>query len=164
MITLTEHGFTEDCEQCTHIRAFNEGKPGLPHSEKCRKRITESLAQSPEGAARLDKHEERVDRALAERLRLTDDRERLPHPTDASIAPQSDGVRGGMALPSEEAMPAEAPTRPEARLAQNLQQMREEARARSEEFEKGREAEDGETRPRDGSCDMEESDNDAPSE
>jgi len=56
---LKDHGYTENCEQCTHIQSFGEGKPGLPHSEPCRKRIMEALAKTPEGTAKLNKHEQR---------------------------------------------------------------------------------------------------------
>ena len=31
---LNDHGLSKDCAQCEHIRAFDEHKPGLGHSEK----------------------------------------------------------------------------------------------------------------------------------
>ena len=44
---LEEYGYTEFCEQCIHVRTFGEAKPGMPHSEECRKRIMETMARSP---------------------------------------------------------------------------------------------------------------------
>ncbi len=87
MKILRDYGFTENCEQCTHVRAFNEAKPGLGHGESCRKRIMEAMAASAPGAERLREYEGRVDRAIAHRMAhdLAD--------TGTSPAPE-DGVVG----------------------------------------------------------------------
>ncbi len=63
MKTLQDHNFTKDCQQCDHVRTFGEAKPGLAHSETCRQRIMEAMAQTPEGQARLEAYESRVTRS-----------------------------------------------------------------------------------------------------
>ncbi len=72
--TLKDYKLTQGCPQCMHIKEFGEAKPGLSHSESCRKRILEAMAQTDAGRARLEKHEERIDRAIAERIRSADER------------------------------------------------------------------------------------------
>ena len=54
MKVLQEFGYTESCKQCDHIRAFNEHKAGIAHSEVCRKRIMTAMAATTRGAARLE--------------------------------------------------------------------------------------------------------------
>ena len=44
MKILQGFGYTESCKQCDHIRAFNEHKAGIAHSEVCRKRIMAAMA------------------------------------------------------------------------------------------------------------------------
>ena len=72
MDTVKEHGFTEHCRQCDHIKAFGEAKGGLPHSEACRVRIVEAMRATTRGAARVQDAEARLDRALIERVREAD--------------------------------------------------------------------------------------------
>ena len=64
---LNEHGYSEGCAQCEHIRRYSETKPGLTHSERCRQRIVDAMTGTPEGKARLDQHEDRINRAIAAR-------------------------------------------------------------------------------------------------
>ena len=71
--TLREYKLTEGCPQCEHVKQFGESKPGLAHTEACRKRILEAMVQSTAGQARLEKHEEKIDRAIAERIRISDE-------------------------------------------------------------------------------------------
>ncbi len=66
--SLREHGFTEHCRQCDHVKAFGERKGGLPHSEACRARIVESMLATPRGAARVQDAETRINRALVEQV------------------------------------------------------------------------------------------------
>ncbi len=68
-------GASEDCPQCRHFRTFGEIKDGLGHSEKCRKRILEALAGTADGMAKLARHEERIDRAIAERIQDADEQQ-----------------------------------------------------------------------------------------
>ncbi len=84
--TLKEHGFTEHCRQCDHIKAFGERKGGLPHSEACRARIVESMLATPRGAARVQDAETRIDRALAEHVAAGS---AVPPPTPADIAAEA---------------------------------------------------------------------------
>ena len=67
MKTLQEYGYSEGCMQCDHIRRYGETKPGLTHMETCRQRIVEAMINTPEGKARIDQHEDRVNKAIAAR-------------------------------------------------------------------------------------------------
>ncbi len=58
--TLEQYGTTDGCQQCSHVRAFRETKPGLPHTERCRKRIIEAMQATDEGAIRVQRHEQRM--------------------------------------------------------------------------------------------------------
>ena len=95
MQTLREYKLTEGCPQCTHVKEFGEAKPGLAHSEACRKRILDAMTQSTAGQARIDRHEERIDRAIAERIRHADESrpQAAPRPvqTSASSSATSSG-------------------------------------------------------------------------
>ena len=66
-------GTTENCPQCRHFRSFGETKDGLGHSELCRQRILEAMGSTPAGRAKLERYEERVDQAIAERIREADE-------------------------------------------------------------------------------------------
>ena len=68
MKVLEDHGTSDGCAQCSHIRSFGEAKPGLPHSEACRKRIVESVRGTSEGAARLERRDVEIDRAIAQQM------------------------------------------------------------------------------------------------
>ncbi len=61
---LKQHGTTNGCPQCEHIRAFSEHKAGVQHSEKCRARIAESLAATADGADRIARSKLRIDRGI----------------------------------------------------------------------------------------------------
>ena len=63
MNVLQEYGYTEDCPQCEHCRAFGQNKNGLMHTEACRKRIVEAMGTFPRGVARLRDVKLRLDRA-----------------------------------------------------------------------------------------------------
>ena len=60
---LEKYGYTENCEQCIHTRAFGETKGGVPHTEACRQRINEAMKESLEGQAKLKQQEEKMVRA-----------------------------------------------------------------------------------------------------
>ena len=98
MKTLRDHGTTDGCQQCTHVRAFDEAKPGLGHSDACRKRLLEAMASTAEGAARIQRDETRLNRVLAEHVEAGDRR---------LTADQR--VRGAMGVPADEPQPGEAP-------------------------------------------------------
>ena len=66
MDTLREHGYTEHCRQCEHIKAFNERKEGLAHSEACRTRIVAAMSATTRGAARVQDAQDRLERALGD--------------------------------------------------------------------------------------------------
>ena len=67
MSLLKEFGTSQNCPQCEHIRAFAEAKPGLGHTEACRKRLMEDMAATEAGRTRLETLENRINRAIAER-------------------------------------------------------------------------------------------------
>jgi hypothetical protein len=71
---LQQHGATDGCPQCEHIRAFGEHKAGVQHSEKCRKRISESLAATADGADRIARLEMRINRGIEAASRLDEPR------------------------------------------------------------------------------------------
>ena len=102
---LQAHGYTENCPQCEHHRAFGENKNGLPHTEACRARIVRCMEESEEGAARLRDEKLRLERSTA--LRQGD----VPPPD-----PHDTGVRGGTGLHADE-VAAETPF--EARTARD---------------------------------------------
>ena len=79
---LTAHGYTEDCQQCRHMQRYGQARAGGQHSNACRERILKAIGSSEAGRARLAAHEERVDRAIAERIEHDD-----KHP-----APQAPGA------------------------------------------------------------------------
>ncbi len=89
-------GTSEGCQQCRHFRSFGETKDGLAHSEPCRKRILEAVAQTDDGMARLVKHEERIDRAISERI----------HDAQEQAGPVAAGSRGVAARASTDPDPA----------------------------------------------------------
>ena len=80
---LNKFGYTAGCKQCTHMREQGGAKNGLVHDDRCRARIMAEHAKSPEGQARLAKHEDAVNEALAKRLEAD-----VAHPPPAeSLAP-----------------------------------------------------------------------------
>ena len=72
MEALREHGYTEHCRQCDHIRAFSEAKGGLAHSEVCRARIVAAMKETAAGALRVREADKRLDRALLEHVAADD--------------------------------------------------------------------------------------------
>ena len=90
--TLKEYKLTEGCPQCEHVKSFGESKPGLAHTEACRKRILEAMVRSPEGRFRVERHEERIDGAIAERIRISDEAQTSGAPLHADPAPRSGQV------------------------------------------------------------------------
>lgn len=79
---LEAYGTTDGCPQCMHIRAFTEMKPGIAHSEACRKRIVDEMKVAEAGAANLQRHKLRINRVLAERVQAADrpPEDEIPHP------------------------------------------------------------------------------------
>ena len=69
---LQKYGYTEGCQQCEYNEKYGRSKGGLQHGEPCRQRILDELTKTPEGQARLDSYEEKVDRAIADRIEAED--------------------------------------------------------------------------------------------
>ena len=125
--TIEEYGTTDGCAQCSHVRAFREAKPGLMHSEPCRRRIIEAMSATDAGAVRLERHNTRVDRAIASRIEVADQRGRAAGADDGPPvredvaddvlrkssrlcpAPGGCGVPGAQGVPADEASHAETP-------------------------------------------------------
>ena len=63
---IDEFGATIGCPGCNSIKG-NKRRQG--HSERCRRRIEESLRKTPHGAERLERREEVINEALAEEVR-----------------------------------------------------------------------------------------------
>ena len=93
MLSSASIGTTDGCPQCRHFRTFGETKDGLPHTEACRARILEAMNQSDTGRAKLARHEERIDRAIAERIEAA----------DAGARPAAHGENPETSLPSSSA-------------------------------------------------------------
>ena len=68
---LNEHGYTDGCQQCGHIQRNGKARMGGQHSNRCRERIEKAIGESEAGKSRLEAHEERVTRAMAERVEHT---------------------------------------------------------------------------------------------
>ena len=64
---LVEHGFTRNCLQCEHNELYGKSKPGLSHTNPCRKRLLDALMTTPNGRLRLEAYEQRIDKAIADR-------------------------------------------------------------------------------------------------
>ena len=64
---LVEHGFTRDCPQCEHNELHGKSKPGLSHTNPCRKRFLDALMTTANGRQRLEAYEQRIDKAIADR-------------------------------------------------------------------------------------------------
>ena len=64
---LVEHGFTRDCPQCEHNELHGKSRPGLSHTNPCRKRLLDALLTTPSGRQRLEAYEQRIDKAIADR-------------------------------------------------------------------------------------------------
>ena len=65
---LDQHGYTDGCPQCAHIQRYGRTRPGGRHTERCRGRVREAVGATDIGKKRLEDHEERVNRAIAERI------------------------------------------------------------------------------------------------
>ena len=100
------HGYTGNCPQCDYIQRYGKARPGGKHSAECRARITEAIRATEAGRERVEEHEERVNRGIAERIE---------HADRQQVAQQQ-------AQPGPQAAPAQsqeetAPTAPPGRLA-----------------------------------------------
>ena len=106
MLNSPAIGTTDGCPQCRHFRTLGETKDGLPHTEACRTRILEAMNQSDAGRARLAKHEERIDRAIAERIEAADAGAGTGVPATEARGPEllgSSGEGPGTSVPSPSA-------------------------------------------------------------
>ena len=65
---LDEHGYDEDCPQCRYIRRYGQARKGGKHSERCRLRVTEALAGTEAGRARVEAQERRINEGIAEHI------------------------------------------------------------------------------------------------
>ena len=68
---IDEFGATVGCPGCNAIR---DNKRRQAHSDRCRRRIEESLKKTPHGAERLNRREEVINEALAEEVQINDQR------------------------------------------------------------------------------------------
>ena len=82
------YGFTEGCAQCDWIMRYGQHKSGLNHTEVCRKRIMEAMTATPHGKSRIERHEERTGRYLAESI----ERAQVAHDGAAAQQPIQDAA------------------------------------------------------------------------
>ncbi len=84
---LEHHGYDEDCKQCRYIKEHGTAGQGGKHSERCRTRIEQAIAETEAGKARLAAQEERANRAIAKRIELEDKQRPVtqssPQPSEA---------------------------------------------------------------------------------
>ena len=62
------HGYTLGCGKCDHAVKWGWGKTSVAHSAACVARISEELAKTPQGRARLDKAVERAMKTAIEEV------------------------------------------------------------------------------------------------
>ena len=79
-----KHGFTEGCLGC---RALIQGGDTRPHNPACRDRMEEELKKTPEGRARIQKGQERIDDEVARRMEKCLQEEGQPDPKRVKMAP-----------------------------------------------------------------------------
>ncbi len=101
---LQLHGYTAHCPQCEYIREHQRPRAGGSHSDRCRARIMTELGRSHEGQLRLERHEQKVNEALARRVERADtsgeaQRDRSGQPRDGELG--DDGQQGIADAPHE---------------------------------------------------------------
>ena len=79
---IDEFGATIGCPGCNAIR---DNKRSQAHSDRCRKRIEESLRKTPHGAERLDRRDEVINEALAEEVRRGEQRKKKSDGTTTAV-------------------------------------------------------------------------------
>ena len=96
---IDEFGATIGCPGCNATR---DNKRSQAHSDRCRRRMEESLRKTPHGAERLNRREEVINEALAEEVRRGEQRKKG---TDrvATAAPEARSTVPG---PTAESAPA----------------------------------------------------------
>ena len=113
---IDEFGATIGCPGCNAIK---DNKRAQAHSDRCRKRIEESLRNTPHGAERLDRRDEVINEALAEEVRRGDQRKKKSDGTTTAVpgtrstAPEP---MAASATPGLRENPIEPDTNPKRRL------------------------------------------------
>ena len=79
---IDEFGATIGCPGCNAIK---DNKRAQAHSDRCRKRIEESLRNTPHGAERLDRRDEVITEALAEEVRRGEQRKKKGDRTTTAV-------------------------------------------------------------------------------
>ncbi len=69
---LEAYEYTVGCPQCDYIRRYGKPRQGGQHNNACRERILRAIGASDAGKARLEQHEERTNRSIAERIEYED--------------------------------------------------------------------------------------------
>ena len=106
---IDRFGATGGCPQCDHMIQYGEARRGITHSDPCRARISASLMATPDGRMRLEGHEERINRTIAQQIESQDmARDEGRDAEHRDPAERSSGNDGGLfqdwqppALPSE---------------------------------------------------------------
>ena len=71
---IRAYGHTVGCPRCDHDRRYGPGRTTKGHSNACRRRIIEALAQTPEGLRRVQDADERLNHQIAD-----DHEQQRPH-------------------------------------------------------------------------------------
>ena len=91
---VEKHGHTPGCKGCV---AVLRGGRGIPHTEACRRRLTEIIAQSDEGRARKEAAEQRQNEYFAKVIEQADKKRKVAEETQQQTGAMQDGeqeVRG----------------------------------------------------------------------
>ena len=91
---IDKFGYTGNCPQCAFIQRNGRARPGGKHSYECRTRIIEAIRASDAGRERVEEHETRVDRAIAERIERADMPPRPLPPQPERVQPAGGEGRG----------------------------------------------------------------------
>ena len=79
---IDEFGATIGCPGCNAIK---DNKRAQAHSDRCRKRIEESLRNTPHGAESLDRRDEVINEALVEEVRRGEQRKKKSDGTTTAV-------------------------------------------------------------------------------
>ena len=118
---VEKHGHTPGCKGCI---AVLRGGRGVAHSETCRKRLTEIIAQSEEGQARKEAAERRQNEYLAKILENSDKKRKVAEREQEACEPA--GVKRDREAEGQEGVRAKRGRDDEAREGQILKRDREE--------------------------------------
>ena len=105
-----KYGYTDGCRQCTHMQEDGRARPGIAHSDACRKRVIEAIAQTEAGKRRIAEYDDRLNKSMAEAIARAHPARRSPSPATAALRRRHDvpGGAGAEAAPRDGGVAARA--------------------------------------------------------